>query len=155
MKALQPIVRRSVWLGLGAATLLIAGCAGTYGIHRTSLTGAQEVPPVTTNAYGTTDIAVLPSKCPSAGSSSNCPTVYGIVTTSGMAGTAAHIHQGAAGQNGPVIVPLVKTGENAWAVPPGTTLTDAQYAAYGAGLLYVNVHSDANKGGEIRAQLKP
>ena len=35
------------------------------------------------------------------------------------------------------------------------TLNDAQYQAYLAGQLYVNVHTDANKGGEIRAQLKP
>ena len=81
--------------------------------------------------------------------------VHGTVNTTGVVGTAAHIHQGAAGQNGPVIVPLVKTGPNQWQVPPGTTLSDAQYQAYWDGLLYVNVHSDANKGGELRAQLKP
>jgi hypothetical protein len=52
-------------------------------------------------------------------------------------------------------VTLVKTGDNIWAVPLGSALTDAQYQAYWDGLLYVNVHSDANKGGEIRAQLKP
>jgi hypothetical protein len=39
--------------------------------------------------------------------------------------------------------------------PSGTTLTDAQYKAYLDGRLYVNVHSDANKGGEVRAQLRP
>ena len=77
------------------------------------------------------------------------------MNTSNVTGTAAHVHQGAAGQNGPVIVTLVKTGPNSWAVPPGTTLSSAQYQAYWDGLLYVNVHSDANKGGEIRAQLKP
>ncbi len=40
-------------------------------------------------------------------------------------------------------------------MPEGSKLTDEQYAAYKAGNLYVNVHSAANKGGEIRAQLKP
>jgi hypothetical protein len=52
-------------------------------------------------------------------------------------------------------VTLVKTGDNIWAVPSGSTITDAQFQAYWDGLFYVNVHSDANKGGEIRAQLKP
>jgi CHRD domain-containing protein len=34
-------------------------------------------------------------------------------------------------------------------------LTADQYKAYQAGELYVNVHSEANKGGEIRGQIKP
>ena len=157
MTSLHPVLSRSLWLGLGAAALLVAGCANTP--KRTSglvsLSGAEQVPPVTTTASGTTDISARPSRCPSTASANNCPTVHGMVNTSGVVGTAAHIHQGAAGQNGPPIVTLVKTGPNSWQVPQGTTLTDAQYQAYWDGLLYVNVHSDANKGGEIRAQLKP
>ena len=79
--------------------------------------------------------------------------VSGSITTTGIEGKAAHIHQGAAGANGPVIVPLTKSGDATWSVPAGAMLTDAQYAAYLAGGLYVNVHSAANPGGEIRAQL--
>ena len=41
------------------------------------------------------------------------------------------------------------------AVVAGAKLTDDQYAAYKAGNLYVNVHSAANKGGEVRGQIKP
>jgi hypothetical protein len=40
-------------------------------------------------------------------------------------------------------------------VAPGTKLTDAQFAAFQAGNLYVNVHTAANAGGELRGQLKP
>ena len=74
-------------------------------------------------------------------------------TYSGLTGpaTAAHFHGPAApGQNAGVAVPIT---------PPtspmrGTaTLTDAQAADLMAGKWYVNVHTDANKGGEIRGQL--
>jgi hypothetical protein len=40
-------------------------------------------------------------------------------------------------------------------VPDGRKLTQAQIDALKAGNLYVNVHSDGNKGGEIRGQLRP
>ena len=155
MTSLHPVVSRSLWLGLGVAVLLVAGCANKpkYTSGMTALSGAEEVPPVTTVASGVTDISARPSRCPNA--SGDCPTLHGIVNTSGVTATAAHVHQGATGQNGPVIVTLVRTGPNSWAVPPGTTLSSAQYQAYWDGLLYVNVHSAANPGGEIRAQLKP
>ena len=157
MTSLHPVLSRSLWVGLGVVALLGAGCANkpkhTSGI--TALSGAEQVPPVTTNASGTTNISARPSRCPSTASAGNCHTLHGMVNTSGVTATAAHIHQGAAGQNGPPIVTLVRTGPNTWQVPQGTTLTEAQFRAYWDGLLYVNVHSDANAGGEIRAQLKP
>ena len=80
--------------------------------------------------------------------------VTGIVTTTGIAATAAHIHMAAAGKNGPVIVPMVKSGDNGWTFPPGAKLNPDQMKAFKAGDLYVNVHSAANPGGEIRGQLK-
>jgi hypothetical protein len=67
----------------------------------------------------------------------------------------AHIHEAPMGQNGPVIVPLAKTADNVWSVPAGAKLTDAQLQSLKSGNLYINVHSVANKGGEIRGQLKP
>lgn len=155
MNALQQVARRSLWVGLGVAAILAAGCAGIAGRDRDSLTGNQEVPPVTTSASGIADITISLSKCPSSGSGANCPQVHGVVTTTGLAGTAAHIHMAPAGQNGPVIVALAKANENTWVVPPNTYISDAQYSAYWAGQFYVNVHSDAHKAGEIRAQLKP
>jgi hypothetical protein len=65
----------------------------------------------------------------------------------------AHIHQGARGQNGPVNIPLTKSGDTC-ATPAGAKLTDAQMHAFKAGNLYVNVHTARNKGGEVRAQLQ-
>ena len=109
-----------------------------------SLSGSQEVPAVTTSASGSGTITIATDL-----------SVSGSVTTMGVDGTMAHIHMAATGQNGPVIVPMTKTADQVWSIPTGAKLTDAQYQSFKAGNLYVNVHSAANKGGEIRGQLKP
>jgi hypothetical protein len=144
--------RQNVWAAvLGATAILFAtGCSqmssrmGSASDSTPTLTGAEEVPPVNTQASGVSRIAVIGDK-----------TVIGTVEISNLNATAAHIHQAPRGQNGPVIIPLVKTGENVWSVPGNTVLTSAQFDAYRSGNLYVNVHSAANPNGEIRAQLKP
>ena len=147
MRALRKIPGWTLWWNsLGAAVLVAVAYAQTPAPSGSNviLSGDQEVPPVTTTATGSGTIKVL-----------NDRSVSGSVTTSGVAGTAAHIHMGAKGKNGPVIVPLNKTGENIWSVPPSIRLNDTQYEAFGLGNLYVNVHSAANAGGEIRGQITP
>jgi hypothetical protein len=111
---------------------------------KVKLSGDSEVPPVKTAAAGAGTVMINPDM-----------SVTGGVTTTGVKGTMAHIHMAAAGKNGPVIVPLVQKGDNGWSVPDGAKLTEAQYQAYKAGDLYINVHSAENKGGEIRGQLMP
>jgi hypothetical protein len=54
-----------------------------------------------------------------------------------------------------VIIPLTKSGDNTFSVAAGAKLTDAQLESLKAGNLYVNVHSAANPGGELRAQIAP
>lgn len=66
------------------------------------LSGAMEVPPVTTKASGEGMITIKPDM-----------SVSGKVMTSGMAATMAHIHIGKAGANGPVVITLNKSGDNA------------------------------------------
>jgi len=148
MKAPSRPLRLAAALALAVASL--AACSGMGGGSMAGgggslkLSGSEEVPPITTSGSGTGSIAVAADG-----------SVSGKIRTTGLSGTAAHIHSGGAGTNGPVVLPLVKSGEGEWSVPPGAKLTPDQVKAYQAGELYVNVHTDANKGGEIRAQLKP
>ena len=140
-------IHRKSMLSFAAATLmagLLAAGATFAAEMKVKLSGDQEVPPVQTQASGNGTITVNEDM-----------SVSGSVTTTGIKATAAHIHEAAAGKNGPVVVPLEKKSDNEFAVPAGAKLSDAQYKALKAGNLYVNVHSDAHKGGEIRAQLKP
>jgi hypothetical protein len=76
------------------------------------------------------------------------------LTYSGLSGpaTAAHFHGPAeAGKNAGVKVPI----PNATSSPAegSATLTDEQAADLTAGKYYVNVHTAANPGGEIRGQV--
>lgn len=140
--------------------IVVAGCASKTGMAEPdkmqgmadsskmqrmstiNLDGSQEVPPVNTTATAMGTFTVSADK-----------SVRGSIMTTGIDVRAAHIHEGAPGTNGPVIIPLVKTADNTWSVPAGAMLTDDQYASYMAGNLYVNVHSAAYPNGEIRAQL--
>ncbi len=142
-------LHKNKWIAamtLAGAIGLLASCqsmAPMMGGEQVSLRGASEVPPVTTSASGSGTVTIRDDRSVSAK-----------ITVTGITATAAHIHEAAAGANGPVIVPFTKTADNTFEAPAGAKLTDAQYASYKAGKLYVNVHSAANPGGEIRAQLK-
>src|SRR5215471_9505440 len=106
---------------LGIAVLIAGGCAKgastSTGMPITRLTGGQEVPPVGGNLSGSTDIVIYQTKCPTSTGSLSCPQAFGTVTVTGFTPTAAHIHRGKAGPNGPVILTLTKHGENTFAVP--------------------------------------
>ncbi len=72
--------------------------------------------------------------------------------------TAAHFHNGAMGENGPVVRTITSefTGTTAaglWSSSDGEPLTDALIAALFDGDLYLNVHTAANAAGEVRAQV--
>jgi hypothetical protein len=142
MKRIVAVIAVLAAVGLASCSSMPSWMPGS-GAMKVNLTGAEEVPPVNTPAKGSGSFRVAEDG-----------TVTGSVTTEGVSGTMAHIHQGAKGQNGPVIVPLTKNGDT-YSVPEGRKLTPAQIDALKAGNLYVNVHSDKNKGGEIRAQLQP
>lgn len=72
------------------------------------------------------------------------------ITYSGITPVAGHIHKGAAGVSGPVIFPFASITSP---VSFSTTLDAAQEADLMAGLYYINFHTAAFPGGEIRGQL--
>ena len=139
----KQLTSKALYLSLAIA---LAGCAGMggEGTHQLRLTGAEEVPAVNTSSTASGELKVNADH-----------TVSGSFKVQGGNMIAAHIHEGAAGQNGPVIIPLQKKSDTDWVVPEGAKLTEGQYQAYKAGRLYVNFHSPQHKGGEIRAQIKP
>ena len=147
MKITTPL--RQTWLPLGAALVLVLAACGSYpniaaaADIQVTLTGDQEVPSVKSAGTGAGTITVGADK-----------SVQGSVTTKGIAGTMAHIHEAPAGKSGPVAIPLTKEGDT-YKVPANAKLTDAQYKSFKAGNLYVNVHTAAHPDGEIRGQLKP
>lgn len=137
--------RFSLVLRSAVATVLFGGMSIAFAASdAVTLSGKDEAPPVTTSASGNGSVKVAADK-----------TVSGSVTIKGMTATAAHIHEGEMGKNGPVVIALTKSGEDKWVVPDGAKFSDAQFESYKAGKLYVNVHSAAHKDGEIRGQLKP
>ena len=143
MRTLPQTKKRIVAVALSSALAVMAGYSSMAFGENVTLSGNSEVPPVTTTAAGTGTITIDADR-----------SVKGSVTVKDMTATASHIHEGAAGANGPVIVPFTKTGDNTFAAADGAKLTESQYASYKAGNLYVNVHSAKNPGGEVRAQLK-
>jgi hypothetical protein len=146
MAIVRQFTERKFWVVASVVTVLFAGYVGSVLSDevKVTLSGDQEIPPVTTPASGTGTFTVGADK-----------SVSGSVTIAGMSATVAHIHESAAGTTGSIIIPLSKISDNLWAVPAGAKLTDAQYESYKAGNLYYNVHSAAYKSGEIRGQIKP
>jgi riboflavin synthase alpha subunit len=137
-----------------AAGLAACGGGGDYNSGSSSaapaatesitvrLTGEQEAPAaIASGAFGNATFELNRS----------ASTLQGTVTVDGMAATVAHIHAGEAGVAGAIVFPMMVQGNTATLA--STTLTAAQLADLDAGKLYVNVHSAANKSGEIRGQI--
>lgn len=135
-------------LGAVFAALLLAGCAqmasGPTNLKAT-LSAAQEVPPNASRGTGSANVAYDPSS----------RRLSWTVTYAGLSGPAgaAHFHGPAApGANAGVVVPIGAAGM-ASPVSGQATLTDAQAADLLAGRWYINIHTAANPGGEIRGQV--
>jgi hypothetical protein len=129
-------------LALGTA-IAFAGPAFAEKMKAT-LDGASEVPANTSAGKGAADIDYDAAS----------KKLTWKLTYSGLTGpaTAAHFHGPAeAGKNAGVAVAI--PGATASPAEGSATLTDAQAADLMAGKYYVNVHTAANPGGEIRGQV--
>ena len=129
-------------LALGAA-FAFAGPAFADKM-KVTLDGKSEVPPNTSAATGTADLDYDPAS----------KKLSWKITYSGLTGpaTAAHFHgPAAAGANAGVKVPIANPGTSP--VEGSATLTDEQATDLTGGKYYINIHTAANPGGEIRGQV--
>jgi CHRD domain len=148
-------------IAIFAALLLspynLTNLASTQGppTIKVNLTGSEEVPPVQTGAAGVAEFIV--------GGTDSIG--YSVKATNIEGATAGHVHLGAKGVNGPVVVTLFKYDTPMNEVSENGTITAdklegplagkqiSDLAAAGAnGTLYVNVHTEQNPNGEIRGQ---
>lgn len=108
---------------------------------KATLNGASEVPATTSTATGSATLVY------------NSTTKMFTLTLnySGLTPTAGHIHKGAAGTNGSVVFPF--SGLTNTFTYTSAALDATQEADLLANLYYVNLHTTAFAGGEIRGQL--
>lgn len=165
--------RKYVFLALLVVALLVAlpsSALANKRLYQAKLAGANEVPPVASDARGSLNLGMFPD--------GRVSVLFTVRNLSGPA-TGAHLHGPAdATQNAPVIITLCgnpapsltgapcpwDAGTNGFALSGDITpsllqawgITGAQFRAWAdAGLIYVNVHTAANPAGEARGQINP
>lgn len=125
------------------AICLVSGVATAEEVkYKAELTGAQEVPPVETSASGMADLTF----------DTESKKLSWTTEYSGLSGdvTAAHYHGPAPkGENAPPVVPIPLED----LLEGSADLTDEQAADLAEGMLYLNIHTAAHPGGEIRGQV--
>jgi hypothetical protein len=161
---------RRLWLSLSLAliaVLLLASAVLANGNrnYTASLKGENEVPAVETNAQGQAIFQL---------SKDGAELSYKLIVANIYDVHMAHIHLAPAGQNGGVVVWLYPDGPPPQLIPgrfsgilaEGTITADDLVGALAgqtledlinemdAGGAYVNVHTSANPGGEIRGQIR-
>jgi hypothetical protein len=113
----------------------------------TNLTPGEQTANVQSAAVGWSDLILFPST----------GKVIISIDTTGLTATAAHLHQGFAGANGPVIVSLEQDPGNSgrWRSSSDATLSQDEIDAVLRGETYINVHTAENGAGELRGQVVP
>ena len=137
-----------LFVSLCLIVFLISSTSFSQTHFTAKLTGEQENPAVTTSATGTGAFVLTDAG------------LAFTVTVEGLEFTAAHFHNEAVGVNGGVVRTITadfagKTASGVWTSTDSEPLTGALVAEILAGNIYVNIHTAANAGGEIRGQLSP
>ena len=109
------------------------------------LNGAQENPAVATSATGYARVFLNESTL-----TINYTVVYNGLSAAQNAG---HIHSAALGVNGPVAIAFPVVGGTSGTITGTSAITAPQIATLRANGMYVNIHTSAFPGGEIRGQL--
>ena len=167
MKILFPLLLLAT-LGMLAALPHIVGAddqgqnEGLQIQFEIRLTGDQQVPPINTSAFGFAEVQL---------SSDNNTLEFQVVVCNITNVVASHIHVGAAGTNGPVVIPFFGSPAPGFSSTDGcNTLAEGTRTSVDvnplagiswndfinaliAGNTYVNVHTMAHPGGELRGQL--
>lgn len=144
----------------GAVRGQLAYASGGAVTYAAELRPSNEVPPANSNAFGSAFITFDPIN----------NTIAWDARAVGIANpTASHLHRGAAGANGPVVINFATSAAQ---IPGGRTSGAGPVTAFqsanlqsadlanlatpaGAAGYYVNIHSSAFPGGEVRGQLVP
>ncbi len=145
--------RWAVLTWVGAGLLGLIGCGNQTDVATTQLSGANEVPAVTTSASGTATATLDGDELEVTGTFSGLGSALQEVS-----GSSIHVHNAPAGQNGPIVFNLIVTvgADGRTGSFTGTQkLNNEQQRAFRDGLLYVNVHTVNYMGGEIRGQFVP
>jgi hypothetical protein len=144
--------------GIALSTSLTPSMVFANHEFATNMTGQQQVPPVDTQAIGE---AIFVQDF------ADNQTMHYFVNVTGIEGTTqGHIHSGAEGENGPVVVTLFNfespqsnvlengtfASTNLEGPMQGNEISDLLTAIQN-GTTYVNVHTEQNPDGEIRGQL--
>jgi hypothetical protein len=147
MKNLQKIAIAAV-LTLSTSAMSFAAHLGDQLTFSARMNGQQEVPAVTTTGQGVATMVLNGTR------DTLCISIYTAGSPTMLNGI--HLHSGAAGTNGAVVVdlsPFLVNG-NVKTVITGAALTSALISDMITGDIYVNAHTDANPNGEIRGQVK-
>ena len=129
------------------AALALASCGGDYHDDvpfalSATLTGVEQVPPVSTAGNGVGLVTVDPDG----------RTLTASVVVRNMVDGDVHIHVGNPGTPGPVLFPLAKAaGTSVWTTR--MPLSELQFEALRSGNYYFDVHSPSFPNGEIRGQI--